>query len=582
MAGERIRFGDILLKKKLITSEQLQAAIDYQNQTGGKLGAVLVDLGYVSEEQLLSALAEQLGYPFIDLSHYQLDPKTIQLIPEIQARQFRVIALRDEADFVLLGMVDPQDILAIDTIETIVAKPIKPALVQVSTMLRAFDSFYDNSGEINQFAEALSVELNHDVEALFEAVPSEDDMPVVKLLQSIFEQAVRYHASDVHIEPTEQALIIRTRVDGQLQEQILNEKQIVGALTQRLKLMSKLNIAEKRLPQDGRFQIKVGDVPIDVRLSTLPTVHGESVVMRLLPQSKQSWSLDLIDMPEYVLAHFRALIHRPHGMILVTGPTGSGKTTTLYGTLAELNKPEIKIITVEDPVEYRLTRICQVQINPRVDLTFARVLRAALRQDPDILMVGEIRDAESASIAMRAAMTGHLVLATLHTTDASASAIRLIDMGVPAYLVATALRGVLAQRLVRKICEHCKQYYVLSHQEDIWLKSMLGHDTSNMKFYLGRGCTRCANTGYRGRTGIYELLEMNQNMMDALRHGDHVAFEKAVDEAPGHQTLNQSAIALAATGVTSIQEVLRVAEILPDLDYQDDLGSSADSHEDNS
>ncbi len=563
MNRQRIRIGDLLVEKGLISKEQLESALESQKRTGGKLGQTIIDLGYLEEEKLLEAVAAQIDVPFVDLRHFPLNQGLIKKIPEVQARRFRVIALDDKGSYVLLGMQEPLDIFAIDSVEAILGKKVKPVLIQESALLRSFNSFYDNAGELSQYAEELSIELSDPNDNPFDIEPGDEDAPVVRLLESMFEQAVKAHASDIHIEPGEKTLVIRTRIDGQLQEQIINEKQIVGALTQRLKLMAGLNIAEKRLPQDGRFQIKVEGMPLDVRVSTMPISYGESVVMRLLPQAHNAWDLEKAGMPKQVLEIFRELIHRPHGMILVTGPTGSGKTSTLYGALRELNKAEKKIITVEDPVEYRMGRVCQVQVNTKIDLTFARVLRATLRQDPDILMVGEIRDVESASIAMRAAMTGHLVLATLHTTDASSSALRLIDMGVPPYLVAIALRGILAQRLVRCICTKCKQPYVLNNREQIWLNNTVSEErAAQMKFSVGRGCAHCNNTGYAGRMGVYELLEINTKMMDALRTGDHTAFDRLVKSNPDHATLGKAALDVATQGLTTLDEVIAVAEFL--------------------
>ncbi|MBL4826888.1 MAG: type II/IV secretion system protein, partial [Spongiibacteraceae bacterium] len=389
----------------------------------------------------------------------------------------------------------------------------------------------------------------------------DSDAPVVKLLQSIFEDAVQARASDIHIEPDEHVLRIRQRVDGVLQEQVMNEKRIASAVVLRLKLMSGLNISEKRLPQDGRFRISVKDRPIDVRISTLPAQHGESVVMRLLDQSEGSIDIDKVGMPSNILHRFRQQIRRPHGLILVTGPTGSGKTTTLYGALQELNSAEKKIITVEDPVEYTLSRITQVQVHDSIGLDFGSVLRSCLRQDPDILLIGEIRDQETAEIAVRASLTGHLVLSTLHTNDAITSAMRLIDVGLEGYLVASALRAVIAQRLVRRICHSCKQPYQPDQQEENCLRALVGN-IDQLQFHHGRGCSHCNNTGYRGRIGVFELLEIETTMADALRSADPIAFAKAARAQPGFKPLTHCTLEYARQGVTSVEEVLRVSEQL--------------------
>jgi MSHA biogenesis protein MshE len=349
-------------------------------------------------------------------------------------------------------------------------------------------------------------------------------------------------------------------VDGVLQEQVMKERRIAPALVLRLKLLSGLDISEKRLPQDGRFSLRVKGRKIDVRLSTMPIETGESVVMRLLDQTEGATDLDHVGMPKEILERFRKLIHMPHGLILVTGPTGSGKTTTLYGALQELNEVGKKIITVEDPVEYRLHRINQVQINPRIDLSFARVLRSALRQDPDILLVGEIRDTETAEIALRAAMTGHMVLSTLHTNDALSSAMRLVDMGAEGFLAATALRAVVAQRLVRRLCDNCYVDHTPSPKDMAWIKKVLGDEASNIHLKKGVGCHRCNNTGYRGRIGVFELLVINDELADALRRSDSSDFIRTARETPGYQPLVVSALRYAAQNITSLEEVLRVAE----------------------
>ena len=388
----------------------------------------------------------------------------------------------------------------------------------------------------------------------------DSDAPVVKLLQSIFEDAVQIRASDIHIEPDENVLRIRQRVDGVLQEQIMKERRIAPALVLRLKLLSGLDISEKRLPQDGRFTLKVKGRKIDVRLSTMPITNGESVVMRLLDQTEGATKLDNVGMPAEMLKRFRKLIHMPHGLILVTGPTGSGKTTTLYGALQELNEVGKKIITVEDPVEYRLSRINQVQINPKIDLSFARVLRSALRQDPDILLVGEIRDTETAEIALRAAMTGHLVLSTLHTNDAVSSAMRLIDMGAEGFLAATSLRVVLAQRLVRRLCDNCYEEHKPDTKDLAWMKDSLGDQAENISLKRAVGCHRCNNTGYRGRIGVFEMLVMHEELADALRRNNTSDFVRIAKRTPGYQPLVISALKFAAEGITSLDEVLRVAE----------------------
>ncbi len=562
----KARIGELLVNKGLITEEQLKNALTIQKERGGRLGSIFVDLGYISYEIFLKVLSEQLGVPFVDVTHHKFNSDLVKKLPESYARRYRAIVLDDNGIELTVGMVDPQDIFAFGEVSRILQRPIKQVLVEEATLSRVIDNIYRHTDQITDYAKELSDEITKSVEVFLPQLDIErnEDAPVVKLLQSLFEDAVQVNASDIHIEPDEKILRIRTRVDGFLQEQIVENRHIISALTQRLKLMAGLDIAEKRLPQDGRFNIKVHDSTIDIRLSTLPVQNGESVVMRLLNQDMAHLSLRELGMPTWISERFRKLINRTHGMVLVTGPTGSGKTTTLYSALQELNRPETKIITVEDPVEYQIPRINQVQVNRKIDLTFSRVLRAALRQDPDIVLVGEIRDSETASIALRAAMTGHLVLATLHTNDARSSAMRLVDMGVEGYLVAVALRAVLAQRLVRRICESCRQQREISPRETNWVKVVAGNAMLERTFYEGAGCTQCNNSGYAGRVGVYELLELNAPMMDALRDNNTNQFYRAVEKHPNAIPLGLMALDLALTGMTTLEEVIRIAEELED------------------
>lgn len=568
IAKQKIRIGDLLVQNHVITDEQLITALDKQKQIGQRLGRVLIELGYVDEDQFLSFLSQQLQIPFIDLKRYNFDVTLIQRLPESYARRYRAIVLSEENSALIVGMADPMDIFAFDELERILEQPIKPAVVRDSELLNTLDLVYRRTEEIASFAEELDEELmegQFDLEAL--SLDADDsEAPVVKLLQSIFEDAVQVRASDIHIEPDENVLRIRQRVDGILQEQVMKERRIAPALVLRLKLLSGLDISEKRLPQDGRFSLKVKNRNIDVRLSTMPIENGESVVMRLLDQTTGVTDLNDVGMPSDMLARFRKLIHMPHGLILVTGPTGSGKTTTLYGALQELNEVGKKIITVEDPVEYKLHRVNQVQINSKIDLSFARVLRAALRQDPDILLVGEIRDSETAEIALRAAMTGHMVLSTLHTNDAVSSAMRLVDMGTEGFLAATALRAVVAQRLVRRLCDNCYEDHELSAKDAAWVEATLGEPGKEVKLKKPRGCHRCNNTGYRGRTGVFEILVLNDALSDALRRADTSDFVKIAKKTPGYQPLVVSALQFAAKGITSLEEVLRVAEQIDESD----------------
>lgn len=558
----KMRLGDLLVHEGIITEQQLTDALNKQRETGRKLGSTLIELNFLSEQQLLQFLAQQLNVPFIDIARTRIDPKIAQLLPEVQARRLRALVIEDRGDSLLLGMSDPADLSALDQIAPLLyPKNIDIAVVREGQLLEAFDTLYRKTKQIESFASQLKEEHRSN---LPEQNPLEEqtsaDNTIARLINSVFEDAVQVKASDIHIEPDENVLRIRQRVDGVLQESILNEVSIASALVLRLKLMANLDISEKRLPQDGRFQITVKKHHIDVRISTMPVQFGESVVMRLLDQSAGLLKLEETGMPEHLLQRLRRLIRSPHGMILVTGPTGSGKTTTLYGLLSELNQAGSKIITVEDPVEYRLPRVNQVQVNHKIGLTFSNVLRTTLRQDPDIIMVGEMRDQETAEMGLRGALTGHLVLSTLHTNDAVTSTLRLIDMGAPPYLVASSLRAILAQRLVRRLCEHCKKPTTPDEHEQSWLKHHKVETQS--QFWHADGCRSCNHTGYRGRLGVFELLIISKPLADALRRDDTEAFINLAYHSPDFTTLGSMALDYARQGITSLEEVIKVSEYL--------------------
>ncbi|MEX2487892.1 MAG: GspE/PulE family protein, partial [Pseudomonadales bacterium] len=536
-------------------------ALEEQRASGKKLSRALVDLGFVTEDETLQVLADQLDIPFIDLNQYRLDRAVVAMIPEIQARRFRAIALASDDKGVLVGMADPTDIFTYDDLCRILKRPVRLAVVREAELLQTLDTVYRKTEEINTFAEELDAQLDDSDIDIDEMAASAGvaDAPVVKLLQSLFEDAIQIGSSDIHIEPEERSLRIRQRVDGVLHEQIMDESRIAPALVLRLKLIAGLNISEKRVPQDGRFTMRVKEKNIDVRISTMPTYHGEAVVMRLLDQSTGIIDMDRLGMEKSKLKRIKQLVGLPHGMFLVTGPTGSGKTTTLYAALATLNVPEKKIVTVEDPVEYRLPRLNQVQVNTAIDLTFARVLRTTLRQDPDIILIGEIRDEETADIALRAAMTGHQMLSTLHTNDAISTVNRLLDMGVKPYLLASALNAILSQRLVRKVCTSCARDIEPDAKERAWIDSFKAGDISDMNFKRGMGCNYCNYTGYAGRTGVYELLEFDQELTDLLGHGSSIEFERLSRQRLEGNTLSYLAMHTAAAGVTTIEEAQRVS-----------------------
>ena len=558
---KKIRIGDLLVQNQVISEAQLAQALAEQKSSGRKLGRTLIDLGFLTEDGLLDFLSRQLDVPVVDLRNFAFDTDTVRKLPETHARRFRALVLQESREDYLVGMADATDIFAYDELVRLLKKPVRLALVRESDLLRTVDAVYRRTEEISSLAEELGEELGGDDIDLASLDVGADtaQAPVVKLLRTIFEDAVQVRASDIHIEPDEGVLRIRQRVDGVLQEHVMKEKRIAPALVLRLKLMAGLNISEKRLPQDGRFNIKVKGRSIDVRLSTMPVQYGESVVMRLLDQSAGLLNLDALGMPPELLQRFRRLIRAPHGIILVTGPTGSGKTTTLYGALSTLNDPGKKIITVEDPVEYRLPRINQVQVQEKIGLTFASVLRSALRQDPDIVMVGEMRDRETAEIGLRAAVTGHLVLSTLHTNDAVSTAARLIDMGAESFLLAASLKAIVAQRLLRRICDSCRTPHQPDVQEHAWLVAQLGAEAGQVRLFKGRGCPQCNNTGYRGRIGVYELLELDAPMADALRRGDQSGFARAAYANAGYRPLMRVALDHAREGVVTLEEVFRVA-----------------------
>ncbi|HMM78072.1 MAG TPA: ATPase, T2SS/T4P/T4SS family [Gammaproteobacteria bacterium] len=556
---KKVRLGELLVENRIISQQQLDAALAEQQRSGRKLGRILIDSAYLTEDALLSFLSQQLDLPFVELAHYRFEASVVRLIPEIHARRFRAVALKDKGTAVQVGLSEPTNIFAYDELTRLIGRPIEVAVVREQELLDALERVYAQSDRITGIAEQLSDELKEgdfDVDQLA-AGADLSDAPVVKLLHTLFQAAVQARSSDIHIEPDEAVLRIRQRIDGVLHEQVLNEKRIAPALVQRLKLMANLDIAEKRLPQDGRFSLRVSDRVIDVRVSTMPLQFGESVVMRLLDQSEGVRELDALGMPPALLERFQHAIARPHGMVVVTGPTGSGKTSTLYSALKRLNAPEVKIITVEDPVEYRLPRVNQVQVNAQVGLSFARVLRTTLRQDPDIVLVGEMRDQETVEIGLRAAMTGHLVLTTLHTNDAVSTVSRLLDMGAAPYLLASSINAVLAQRLLRRICAHCEREDALSGAERAWAQAHLGVEAQG--FRRGEGCHQCNNTGYRGRLGVYEMLEIDAAMGQALAQGDLAGFATLARASRGYRPLALAALDYAAQGVTTVAEAMRVA-----------------------
>jgi len=557
---KKIRLGDLLVSQSVISQAQLESALKTQKESGNKLGRELIAEGFISEDQLLDFLSQQLDIPQVNLDDYKLSAEISSKLPELQSRRMLAMVIKEESDQYIVAMADPSDIFAYDDIAKYLDKKFSVVIAKQNALMAAMDMVFRRSSEMNNLALQLENDLDADNDPT--AGPTSDaviDTPVAKFLHTMFEDAVQIGASDIHIEPEEHDLNIRLRQDGVLHLQTKADQRLCAPLISRLKLMSGLDISEKRVPQDGRFQVNILKKPIDVRLSTIPVQYGESAVMRLLDQSSQILGLENTGMNEKLLLRFRRIISIPNGMILVTGPTGSGKTTTLYSALSELNTPDVKILTAEDPVEYRLPGINQVQTNSKIGLNFSDVLRAFLRQDPDVILVGEMRDKETVEIGMKAAMTGHVVLSTLHTNDAISTVVRLMDMGAKPYLIAASLRGILAQRLIRKVCTHCKEPYKPDEKQRAIMHSVWGNQTEKLKFVHGRGCTHCHYTGYHGRIAIHEFLEMDKPLIRALQSGDLEDFGNTAKKQEGFKSLRSSAMALAARGETTIDQVLRVA-----------------------
>lgn len=555
----RASIGELLVSEGLITPQALVTALATSANSGKRLGRVLVQNGSISEEKLAMLLSRQLGIAFVDLGKHEFRPELVRLLPEAFARRCRAVVLEKWGAGLLVGLADPGDVNALDDIERVLQRPVTPAACAENQISEALDRYYRRTAEITGHARALEKDIGESAEPLLAAASSKEEAPVVRLLQSLLEDAVQVRASDIHIEPQERALQIRFRIDGVLQQQNEVDVRIAAALTQRLKLMADLDIAERRLPLDGRFSVKARGHDIDVRMSTLPGQFGESIVLRLLDQSGAVRGLDAIGMSPAMVMRLRAILDGGSGMVLVTGPTGAGKTTTLYAALSEIDLMAQKVVTVEDPVEYRLPGIVQVQVNDKIELNFARVLRATLRQDPDVVLVGEMRDAETVEIGMRAALTGHMVLSTLHTRDAPSAIFRLLDMGAPPYMVATCLRAVVAQRLCRLNCDSCTREYPTTVQERAWLTSVGGDAGARMTVQRGPGCMQCGGTGYRDRTGLYEMFVMDEALTQATLDGGGAPFLAAARENMAGETLADHAFALVSDGRTSVAEAMRVA-----------------------
>ncbi len=556
---KRIRLGDYLMSKGIIDQNQLNRALSEQKEKGRMLGEMLVELGFVSQKEINDILCETLNIDFVDVSNVEPDEAVVSLLPEEIMRKYTLIPLRyDKANpgVLQVAMADPMNIVAMDDINIITGKQVIPLLANASDIRAYFDRVFgkkqaQNIAELYKKEQGLTEEESEEERLRKEDI---ENAPIVQLVNSVIEQAARMRASDIHIEPFEDMIRVRYRVDGALREIIQYDRSLLGAITARLKIMSGMDIAEKRKPQDGRITLVVDNREYDIRVSNLPTVYGEKVVMRLA--SKEGFKKQKSDLgltPEDLIK-FDNILKNPHGIILVTGPTGSGKSTTLYTALSSLNTEDVNIITVEDPVEANIDGINQVMVNNKADMTFANALRSILRQDPDIIMIGEIRDGETAEIAVRASITGHLVVSTLHTNSTAASISRLADMGIEPYLIADSLVGIIAQRLVRRLCE-CKKPKLADEEQ----KRELGVDENEeITIYEPCGCKSCDNTGYRGRIGIYEIMTITPMIKSMISKGKSADEIKEVAVQDGMHTLKASAAAYVLQGITSFQEMVKV------------------------
>lgn len=558
------RLAEMLVRDNVISDSDLEMAIAMQSEKGGSLGRILIDSGSASEWELAAALGKQLNVPFITLSHYEIDPAILQSIPEDIVRKYQIVPVDKTGDTLTVALSDPSNIYLIDELRLLTHSKIVPVISFESDIQEAIDLYYRSEGAeldemLKEFSEDEETQILQMMNAGGNAAEDDindlsidvDDAPVIQLVNLIIADAIRLRASDIHVEPYEKELRLRYRVDGVLQEMKSPPKKFQNALISRIKIMSTLDIAERRLPQDGRFNVVTNGKNIDFRVSTCPTAYGEKVVIRILDRGNLMLNLTDLGMTREVLEKFEANIRAPWGMVLVTGPTGSGKSTTLYSALSTINDPRKNILTIEDPIEYQLKGINQCQAKPDIGLDFAAGLKSFLRQDPDIIMVGEIRDKETAEIAVKAALTGHLVLSTIHTNDAPSTINRLTNMGVEAFLVTASVNMLVAQRLVRRICETCKQPY--NPPSD--LVTGLGLPADSI-FYRGEGCDRCNGSGYKGRIALYEVMQVSDNMRDKIIEGISTSALKRIAIEEGMETLRVAGIQKIAQGVTTIDEVL--------------------------
>lgn len=550
MQQTRKRLGDLLVESGLITEEQLQITLKDKGN-GQKLGDALLQRGYITEQQLIEVLEFQLGIPHISLYRYPFDTKLFHLVPKENAKRNQLIPLKKEGDKLFVAMADPMDFFAIDDLRLSTGFQIETAIATKDDILRAISKYYDMD---EGFEELIGVQ--QETETMQKEITNDQDSPIARLVNQLLSNAVTMKASDIHIDPQETKVIIRYRVDGILRTERILPKHMQSLLIARIKIMANLDITEHRIPQDGRIKVNLDFHPIDLRISTLPTVFGEKVVMRILDLGSALNDINKLGFNKLNLSRFNEMIQKPTGIVLITGPTGSGKSSTLYAALNKLNSEEVNIITVEDPVEYQIEGVNQIQVNPNVGMTFAAGLRSILRQDPNIIMVGEIRDKETADVAIRASLTGHLVLSTIHTNDSLSTVTRLVDMGVEPFLVASSLRGIVSQRLVRKVCRDCAEAHTPSNREiEIFARRGMKVD----KITRGKGCSSCSMTGYRGRIGIHEVMVINDEIRQVIMNGE--SFSKLRELALRSKMifLIDDGLLKVKQGLTTTEEVLRVA-----------------------
>jgi type IV pilus assembly protein PilB len=563
MAAGAVRLGDMLVKAALITREQLNQALQQQQTAGGRIGTNLVKLGFISEDDITSFLSRQYGVPSINLSHFDIDGTVIKLIPSEIAQKHQVIPINRTGNILTVAMADPSNIFAIDDVKFMTGFKVEPVVAAETSIKNAINKYYDSAGLVEDIMKNFD---DQNVEALkddedginaAELGKAAEDAPVVKLVNLILTDAIKKSASDIHIEPYEKSFRVRYRIDGVLYDVMQPPLRLKAAITSRIKIMAQLDIAERRLPQDGRIKIKMGGREMDYRVSTLPTLFGEKVVLRLLDKGNLQLDMTKLGFGPEALTDFESGLLLPYGMVLVTGPTGSGKTTTLYSALNRLNTIDTNIMTAEDPVEFNLAGINQVQTKAEIGLTFAAALRAFLRQDPDVIMVGEIRDYETAEIGVKAALTGHLVLSTLHTNDAPSTISRLLNMGVEPFLVAASTNVIVAQRLARRICQSCKEIVPVPAPALVNV-GFSADDVKALKTYKGKGCMACSDTGYKGRVALYEVMLIKDNVKEAILQGASALELRELGRKNGMQTLREAGLQKIREGMTTVEEILRV------------------------